>query len=91
MILIYPGAAKNLNKAAAEFIRSHKFPSNFHFVTDPNYQFTNAYKLRWNAKNETAYPSTFIIGTDGKVKYKKISKTHGGRSKAKTVLQKLTD
>lgn len=91
VFLVYPGAVNNLNTKADEFIQSQTLPANFHFLTDPGCQFTNAYELRWNAKNETAYPSTFIIGTDVKVKYAKISKTHGGRSNAKEVLQKLKD
>lgn len=91
VLLVYPGAVNNLNTKAGEFIQSQQLPANFHFLTDPGYKFTNAYGLRWDAKRETAYPSTFIIGTDGKVKYAKISKTHGGRSNAKEVLQKLAD
>ncbi|MDF1744222.1 MAG: peroxiredoxin family protein [Gimesia sp.] len=91
VLLVYPGAVNNLNTKAGEFIQSQQLPANFHFLTDPGYKFTNAYGLRWDAKRETAYPSTFIIGTDGKVKYSKISKTHGNRSNAKEVLQKLTD
>ena len=91
VLLVYPGAVNNLNTKAGEFIQSQNLPTNFHFLTDPGYTFTNAYGLRWDAKNETAYPSTFIIGTDGKVKYAKISKTHGNRSNAKEVLQKLAN
>jgi len=91
VLLVYPGAVNSLNTKAGEFIQSQQLPANFHFLTDPGYKFTNAYGLRWDAKNETAYPSTFIIGTDGKVKYAKISKTHGNRSNAKEVLQKLAD
>lgn len=91
VLLVYPGFGKGLNAKADEFIRDQRLPDNFQFLTDPGFKFTNAYGLRWDARNETAYPSTFIIGTDGKVKYSKISKTHGNRSNAKEVLQKLTD
>lgn len=45
--------------------------------------------LRWDAMNETAYPSAFIIGQDGKVRLAHVSKTHGGRLKALDVLKSL--
>ncbi|HAH44287.1 peroxiredoxin family protein [Gimesia sp.] len=89
VMMVYPGAAKDLEKRAEEFIRDQSLPENFYFLVDPDYKFTNAYHLRWDAKRETAYPSTFVIGTDGKIKYAKISKTHGGRANAKEVLQAL--
>lgn len=89
VIMVYPGPAKDLEKRADEFIRDQSLPENFYFLVDPDYQFTNAYHLRWDAKRETAYPSTFVIGTDGKIKYAKISKTHGNRANAKEVLQSL--
>ena len=56
-------------------------------VPDPDYTFTNAYNLRWDAKRETAYPSTFVIAADGTIKYAVVSKEHGGRSKAADVLK----
>ncbi|WP_417382707.1 peroxiredoxin family protein [Gimesia sp.] len=89
VVMVYPGAAKDLEKRADEFIRDQSLPENFYFLVDPDYKFTNAYHLRWNAKRETAYPSTFVIDKDGKIKYAKISKTHGGRANAKEVLQAL--
>ncbi|MCA9006683.1 MAG: peroxiredoxin family protein [Planctomycetaceae bacterium] len=89
VVMVYPGPAKDLEKRADEFIRDQSLPENFYFLVDPDYKFTNAYHLRWDAKRETAYPSTFVIGTDGKIKYAKISKTHGNRASAKEVLQEL--
>jgi len=61
----------------------------FVFPLDPDYAFTNRYGLRWEAKNETAYPSTFSIGRDGWVTFSKVSKTHGGRTTAAEVLARL--
>ncbi|QDU11497.1 peroxiredoxin family protein [Gimesia aquarii] len=90
VVMVYPGTAKDLNTRASEFTRNIKLPANFQFLLDPDYIFTNAYGLRWDAKNETAYPSTFVIGTDGKVKFAKISKTHGNRSNVKEVLKALS-
>jgi len=91
VLLVYPGAAQDLAKRADEFIRDQSLPDNFHFLIDPDYKFTNAYNLRWDAKRETAYPSTFVIGKDGKIKFAKISMTHRGRADAKEVLKALAD
>lgn len=89
VIMVYPGPSKELVKRADEFIRNQSLPDHFQFLIDPDYTFTNAYHLRWDAKRETAYPSTFVIGKDGKIKYAKISMTHGGRANAKAVLKAL--
>jgi peroxiredoxin len=89
VVLVYPGPADGLKQHAKEFIRGKTLPGNFYLVLDPDFDFTLAYRLRWEAKNETAYPSTFVIGQDGKVQYAKISKTHGGRASVEEVLKIL--
>ena len=89
VVLIYPGSAKGLNTQAREFIGSREFPANFRFLLDPDYKLTNAYGLRWDAPRETAYPSSFVIGRDGKVTFAQISKSHGGRVSAKDLLKEL--
>lgn len=89
LVLVYPGPAQGLKAHAQEFIRGKTLPSSFYLVLDPEYDFTVAYGLRWEAKNETAYPSTFVIGQDGKVQFAKISTTHGGRATAEEVLNVL--
>lgn len=89
LVLVYPGPADLLTEHAEEFKGSRQFPSNFHYVTDPDYKFTNAWGLRWEALRETSYPSTFIIGTDNKVKYGVTSTSHGGRASAAAVLEEL--
>ncbi|REK06689.1 MAG: AhpC/TSA family protein [Planctomycetota bacterium] len=90
VVLVYPGPADDLDARAAEFIKGKSLPDNFAFVTDPGYEFTNAYGLRWDAPRETAYPSTFVIGTDGNVRFAKVSKTHGGRANTAKVLEALS-
>lgn len=89
VIMVYPSPSQELEKRADEFIHNQSLPDHFQFLIDPDYKFTNAYHLRWDAKRETAYPSTFVIGKDGKIKYAKISMTHGGRANAKEVLKVL--
>lgn len=86
VVFVYPGAANELAQKANEFLKGTELPEPFVLVTDPDYKFTNAYGLRWDAVRETAYPSTFVIGKDGKVTFALISKTHGGRSKTADVV-----
>jgi len=89
VILVYPGPPDNLGARAAEFVADKKLPDNFDLLLDPGYEFTNLYGLRWDAPNETAYPSTFLIDQHGGVFFSKISKTHGGRTKAAELLEVL--
>jgi thioredoxin-dependent peroxiredoxin len=87
VVMVYPGPADDLKAHAAEFLQDKNWPKDFLLVLDPDYSFTKAYGLRWDAPKETAYPSTFIIGKDGKVTFAHISKQHGGRVGAETVLK----
>ncbi len=89
VVMVYPGPAMELKAHAQEFLANKAWPADFVFLLDPDYAFTNAYGLRWDAKNETAYPSTFVIGRDGNVSFAKVSRTHGGRTHAAEVLEKL--
>lgn len=86
VILVYPGPPENLGAKAAEFVADKKLPENFELLLDPGYEFTNLYGLRWDAPSETAYPSTFLIDQKGIVFFSKISKSHGGRTKAAEIL-----
>jgi hypothetical protein len=58
---------------------------------DPDLAFVRSYNLRWDAPRETAYPSTFVIGRSGKVRFATVSRSHGGRAKAADVLKALQD
>jgi peroxiredoxin len=89
LVMVYPGPADLLKEHAAEFQGARQFPKHFHFVTDPDYKFTRAWGLRWEAPRETAYPSTFVIGKDHKIKYGVTSTTHGDRAGATVVLAEL--
>ena len=89
VLMVYPGPAEKLRARAEEFLRDKNWPESFLFVSDPDFAFTNAYGLRWNAKNETAYPSTFVIAREGKVRFAQVSKTHGGRVSAARALAEL--
>jgi peroxiredoxin len=89
VLWVYPGPTEDVQKRAEEFAAGKAFPPNFRFVLDPNYRFTVAYGLRWDAPQETAYPSTFVIDRAGVVRYALVSRTHGGRATAADVLVEL--
>jgi peroxiredoxin len=87
VVLVYPGPADKLKEKAGEFVKGKDYPAHFTLVLDPDYGFTNAYGLRWDAKNETAYPSTFVLDAKRKVTLAKVSTTHGDRSKVDDLLK----
>jgi thioredoxin-dependent peroxiredoxin len=89
VLLVYPGPSDKLQAKAEEFVKGKDYPENFTLLLDPDYSFTKAYDLRWDAKNETAYPSTFVVDKKMKVTYAKVSKEHGDRAKATDVLKSL--
>lgn len=91
VLMVYPGPAAKLKEHAEEFLKDKNWPKDFIFVTDPEYTFTKAYGLRWEAAGETAYPSTFIVDKAGKVRFAKVSKDHGGRANAAEALKLLAD
>jgi peroxiredoxin len=87
LLLVYPGPPDVVSAKAREFLTPEgSLPANFHLVVDPDYTMTKRYGLRWDAPNETAYPSTFIIAPDGEIRYRKVSREHGDRTTAEEVL-----
>jgi peroxiredoxin len=82
VVIVYPGPAQR----ASEFVADKKLPANFDLLLDPEYAFTNLYRLRWEAVGETAYPSTFVINPQGVITFAKISTSHGGRASASEIL-----
>lgn len=89
VLMVYPGPAAQLKAHAQEFLQDKQWPAEFTFVTDPDYTFTLAYGLRWEAKKETAYPSTFILERGGEVRFAHVSKSHGNRLGAARALAEL--
>lgn len=80
VVLVYPGPSEGLTKYAGDFVAGKEMPKSFRFTLDPGYRFTQSYHLRWDGPNETAYPSAFVIGRDGRIAYAKVSREHGGRA-----------
>ncbi len=89
VVMVYPGPADDLKAHAQEFLQDKQWPPDFLFVVDPDYTFTNAFGLRWNAPKETAYPSTFIIDRDGRVRFAHVSHSHSDRVGAQAALDAL--
>jgi peroxiredoxin Q/BCP len=89
VVLVYPGEASGLKQHADEFIRGKTLPPNVFFALDPDFALTLSYRLRWEEKNETAYPATFVVDPSGKIQFAKISMTHKGRASAEEVLDVL--
>lgn len=89
ILLVYPGPPAQLEVHAKEFLAHEPLPSNVWLVIDPEYEITNQYGLRWDAPGETAYPSTFILDQSGKVRYRRISRSHGDRTTASDVLAEI--
>lgn len=91
VLLVYPGPPADLDQHAKEFLaKQADLPANIVLVTDPAYKATNLYGLRWDASNETAYPSTFIVDKRGTIVFEKISHSHGDRLSAQDALDHLS-
>lgn len=90
VLLVYPGPRAELSQRAKEFLDKRDLPPNIRLVIDPDYSFTQLYGLRWDAPNETAYPSTFIIGQRDVVQFRKISHGHGDRMTANDALAEIS-
>jgi thioredoxin-dependent peroxiredoxin len=89
VLMIYPGPAGQLKAHASEFLRNKNWPVNFTLLLDPDFAFTSSYGLRWDAKQETAYPATFVIERGGRIAFAKVSQTHGNRANAAHVIAAL--
>lgn len=89
VLMVYPGPSLQLQEHAKEFSEDYKFPENFYFTLDPDYSMIAKYGLRWEAANETAYPSTFVFNKKGEIVFSKISTTHGGRADNEEIFEAL--
>ncbi|MEO7271087.1 MAG: peroxiredoxin family protein [Vicinamibacterales bacterium] len=88
---IYPGPGDGLQGHAETFTAAKPMPKAFQLLLDPDYTYTNAYGLRWNAPKETAYPSTFVVNANGLVTFAHTSKEHGDRVPTATVLAAVAE
>jgi peroxiredoxin len=91
VVLVYPGSAAHLKEHAQDFESGKGIPANFSFVIDPDLRFVNDWGLRWKAKGETAYPSTFVVDRQSTVRFAKVSHGHGDRATASELLRALSE
>jgi peroxiredoxin len=95
VVFIYPGAGgKSLADSAVQMIGDQPLPANIHVVLDPDYVFSTKFGLRWDAPNQTVYPSTFLIAQSGTVLFAHTGRTSSdltSPSEALAVLNADTD
>ncbi len=89
VVFIYPGPSDQLEEHASEFVKGKDYPPHFSIVPDPDYAVTNAYHLRWEAANETAYPATFVLDSKRRITFAGIAHGHGDRVTADAALKAL--
>ncbi|HVX62107.1 MAG TPA: peroxiredoxin family protein [Pirellulales bacterium] len=89
VVMVYPGSAKQLDEHARQFIAGKKFPAHYRFLLDPDYRLVEAYGLRWNAPQETAYPSSFVVNRQGEITFAAVSRSHGGRTPAAELIKAI--
>ena len=89
VIIIYPGEASELEKHAEEFMGSRSVPEPLVLVRDAGMEMVTDWGLRWDKFRETAYPATFIVDTNGRIAWKKVSTSHGDRSSVEEILGAL--
>ena len=90
VLFVYPGPGEGLKAHADTFTARTPMPAGFRLLLDPDYTFTQAYGLRWDAPGESAYPSTFVLDRKGTVTFAQTSRAHGDRVAADTVLEALS-
>ena len=91
VLFVYPGDAQGLNDHAKALVAGRPMPASYQILMDPDYTFTRAYDLRWDAPKETAYPSTFVMDTKGIITFAKTSHDHGDRVPTADVLKALAE
>jgi peroxiredoxin Q/BCP len=89
VLFIYPGPAEGLNDHAKALVAGRPLPAGYTILMDPDYAFTRTYDLRWDAPQETAYPSTFVIDRKGIVTFAHTSHVHADRVSTSEVLKAL--
>ena len=89
VLFVYPGPEPGLQEHAEAFVKSRPLPASYRVLLDPDYTFTNAYGLRWDAPGETAYPSTFVLDKQGTITFARTSRSHGDRVPVADLLKAL--
>jgi thioredoxin-dependent peroxiredoxin len=91
VIFIYPGDSAELRKHAKEFLANRAMPVNFRFLIDPDLGWVTSHGLRWEAKDETSFPSTLLLDRHGEVRFMATAKMHGARILSGQLLEVLAE
>jgi hypothetical protein len=88
-LMVDPGPAGQLTVTAQEFLTDTQSPAGDLLVIDPDDALTDASGLNWDARNETADPSMFMIGGQNRVQFAQVSRSHGDRVGAADAIKSL--
>lgn len=89
VILIYPGDSESLKQHAENFAGKRRLPEPMVIVRDDQMATVRKWGLRWDARNETAYPASYLIDRNGRIRWKQVSTSHAGRSTVEEILKAL--
>ena len=89
VIVVYPGEPSELERHAKRFMGSRAVPEPLVLVRDAGMEMVSDWGLRWEKHHETAYPATFVVDTNGRIAWKKVSSSHGDRSSVEEILRAL--
>ena len=91
VVLIYPGETTALEQRAKEFMGARRLPEPLVMVRDDGMKTISEWGLRWDKHHETAYPATYVIDPNGRVRWAKVSESHAGRSSVEEILKGARD
>ncbi len=89
VILVYPGDGSSLERKAEQFLGSRSLPDPLVLVRDQDMKLVDRWGLRWKKTRETAYPATYVIDSNGRIRWSKVSDSHAGRSSVEEILREL--
>jgi peroxiredoxin len=89
VVLVYPGEEDGLQRHADAFLGARRLPEPLVLVRDPGMEMIQSWNLRWNGRRETAYPAAYVIGSGRRVKWAKVSESHGGRASVEEILRAI--
>lgn len=89
VILIYPGDSESLEQQAEKFAGKRRLPEPMVIVRDDQMDTVRKWGLRWDGRKETAYPATYVIDRNGRIRWKQVSTSHAGRSTVEEILKEL--
>jgi peroxiredoxin len=87
VVMVYPGASDYVRERAEEFVTGKTLPAKYHFVTDPDLKIVNLFGVRWDAPDQHAYPSTFVVDRSRVTRFVHVGSSPGDRPAGDAVLE----